>query len=62
MSYRVTSLHAETISTGATFAPGENATGVNPKNEHDKALIDDGKLVEVTKTKRAKKASSTEKE
>lgn len=46
--YRVISGHAETISTGATFGPGEEAVGLDPKNPHDEALIADGKFVVIT--------------
>lgn len=42
--FRVTSTHAETISTGASFAPGELAVGVDEKDPHDKAAIDEGRL------------------
>lgn len=46
--YRVISDHPETISTGASFAPGEEAVGLDPKDPHDKALLEDGKFVVIS--------------
>jgi hypothetical protein len=46
--YRVALRHPVDIATGASFAPGETAVGVNPKDPHDKQLIDEGHLVLVT--------------
>lgn len=42
--YTVESEHAEDISTGQTFYPGDEAKGVDPKHPHDKAMIEDGRL------------------
>jgi pyruvate/2-oxoglutarate dehydrogenase complex dihydrolipoamide acyltransferase (E2) component len=39
------------IATGATFAPGENAPGVDPDNPHDAAEIEAGRLVELVEPK-----------
>jgi hypothetical protein len=52
--YRVSSSHAEDIASGAVFAPGETAVGVNPDNPHDKELIDRGVLVEITRPSKPK--------
>ncbi len=53
--YRVTSSHPETISTGASFAPGELAVGVDPSDAHDKAAIDEGRLTPLKPKPAAKK-------
>jgi hypothetical protein len=50
--YRVSSSHAEDIASGAVFAPGETAVGVDPDNPYDRQKIDAGILVEMTPAKR----------
>ena len=42
--YRVVAKHPVDIATGRSFAPGELAAGVDPKNAHDKSLIEEGAL------------------
>jgi hypothetical protein len=49
--YRVASRHPEDLASGASFAPGELAKGVNPKDPHDKRLIEEGRLVITTPRK-----------
>lgn len=46
--YRVSSSHPEDIASGAVFAPGELAVGVDAENPYDKAKIEAGVLVETT--------------
>ena len=48
--YRVVSTHVEDIASGAMFANGEVAAGINPKDEYDKAKIDAGVFVPVIGT------------
>lgn len=59
--YRVSSSHAEDIHTGASFAPGEVAVGVDPEDPHDAALIEDGRLVEVIPSEPVKASEAAEK-
>lgn len=47
MQYRVASTHVEDIHTGATFAPGEEAIGLDPDNPFDAAKIADGAFEEM---------------
>jgi hypothetical protein len=56
--YRVASRHPEDIASGKSFAPGELAVGVDPKDPHDQALIEDGRLVLITPQKPTKKEAS----
>ena len=52
--YRVSSSHAEDIASGAVFAPGETAVGVDPENPFDKAKIEAGVLVEIKRRSKPK--------
>lgn len=49
--YRVSSTHPVDIASGAVFAPGETAVGVDSEDPHDKRLIEEGVLVETTSSK-----------
>jgi len=55
--YRVASQHPEEIHTGASFAPGETAEGIDPSNPFDAAKITEGRFVAV-KAVPAPKASA----
>lgn len=50
------------IGTGATFAPGEPAPGVDPSDPHDAVQIDEGRLVDVTPERTSKAKTSHTKE
>lgn len=52
--YLVSSSHAEDIASGAVFAPGELAVGVDADDPHDKDLIDRGVLVEIARPGKSK--------
>jgi hypothetical protein len=43
--YRVDSTHPEDIACGQVVAPGEVTSNVNAADEHDKRLIEEGRLV-----------------
>jgi pyruvate dehydrogenase E2 component (dihydrolipoamide acetyltransferase) len=45
--YRVASSQIEDIHTGAMFAPGETAVGIDPDDPYDAAKIVEGKFVEL---------------
>ena len=49
--YTVASRHPEDLASGRTVAPGEKvpANAVDPKDDHDKRLIDEGILVQAKK-------------
>ena len=49
--YRVASRHPEDIASGASFAPGEIAVGIDPKDPHDKQKIEEGRFVLVAPPK-----------
>lgn len=57
--YRVSSSHVEDIASGAVFAPGELAVGVDADDPHDASLIERGVLVEI-ETKPARKTKKEE--
>lgn len=59
--FRVSSAHPEDLASGATFAPGETAVGVNPKDPHDARLIEEGRLVPLD-SKPASKSKTKENE
>lgn len=45
--YRVSSTHPEPIHTGAEFAPGETAVGIDPSDPFDAERIAEGKFVPI---------------
>jgi hypothetical protein len=52
--YQLESTHPEDLACGAVIAPGEVTSKANPKNAHDKNLIDEGKLIELPAKSRKK--------
>lgn len=59
-SYRVLSKHDENLSCGQMVAPGETSDRVDPKDSHDRGLIDEGKLIPVSGEKQAPDYTATE--
>ena len=45
--FRVSSTKLEEAHTGASFAPGEEAIGIDPSNEDDARKIDEGRFVSI---------------
>lgn len=45
--FRVASSHPEENHTGATFAPGEEALGLDPENPDDARKIEEGRFVAI---------------
>lgn len=52
-TYRVTSSKPEEIHTGATFAPGEEVPGLDPKDPFDADKLERGLISEVKPAKSA---------
>lgn len=61
--YRVASSHPEETAVGATFAPGETVSGIDPSDPDDARKIKEGRFVEILKDEKPEspKASSTAK-
>ena len=45
--FRVASSKAEEVNSGATFAPGEEAIGIDPEHPDDARKIEEGRFVEI---------------
>lgn len=59
--YRVASAHPEEIHTGAEFAPGEQAVGIDPSHPFDAAKITEGIFVPIRTTAALKASDAAEK-
>ena len=59
--YRVAGTRPEEIHTGATFAPGETAEGIDPENPFDAAKIAEGRFVAIQSGKPPKASKAAQK-
>lgn len=59
--YRVAETRPEEIHTGATFAPGEMAEGIDPADPFDAAKIAEGRFVAVQSGKPPKASKAAQK-
>lgn len=50
--YRVTASHAVDLACGQMVGPGESTSKVDPENDHDKELIEQGLLTAPPKAER----------
>ncbi len=59
-TFRVRSTHPVDLSCSQMVGPGEDTKNVDPKKSHDKRLIEEGTLVELTSKRPPQKSKKQE--